>query len=93
MDKQQTKHTPRKYFRCEYVDHLITKFPKPPKDKYKRQKKVCSNERGNCALEEESENDDDNTKKIYMHLWNKCLVMTKVLVEISVTVRNRPIGL
>ena len=30
--------------------------------------------------------------KIYMHLWNKFLVMTKVLVDISVKVCNSPIG-
>ena len=28
------------------------------------------------------------TIKIYMHLWQECLVMTKVLVDILVTVRN-----
>ena len=28
------------------------------------------------------------TTKRYMHLWHKCLVMTKVLVDILVTVRN-----
>ena len=30
--------------------------------------------------------------KRYMHLWNACLVMRNVLVEILVTVHNRPIG-
>ena len=27
---------PRKYFRCGSVDHLIPKFPKPPKDGEKK---------------------------------------------------------
>ena len=31
------------------------------------------------------------TFKIYMHLWHKCLLMTKVLVEILMKVRNWPI--
>ena len=30
--------------------------------------------------------------KIYMHLWHAYLVLTNVLVEILVTVHNRPIG-
>ena len=31
-DKQRTEHTPR----CGYVDHIIAKFPKPPKDNKKQ---------------------------------------------------------
>ena len=32
------------------------------------------------------------TTKRYMHIWHECLVMTKKLVDILVTVLNRPIG-
>ena len=31
-DKQQTKRTPHKCFRCGSVDNIIDKCPKPPKD-------------------------------------------------------------
>ena len=40
---------PPKCFRCGSEDHIITKFPNPPKDNEKRQKQVCFNEKGNCA--------------------------------------------
>ena len=33
--RQQTKRTPRKCFRCEYIDHLIAKCTKPRKDNEK----------------------------------------------------------
>ena len=46
---QKTEHAPHKWFRCGYVDHLVTKCPKPPKDNEKRQKTVCFNENGNHA--------------------------------------------
>ena len=81
LEKQRTELTPHTFFRCGYVDHLIDEYPKPPKDNKKGLKWVSFNEMGNRALQKDSENDDnDNYQKIYMHLWHKFLVMTKVLV-------------
>ena len=51
MDNICTEHTPWKCFRCGSQDHLIAKFPKPPKEKYKRQNKVRFNEKGNRACD------------------------------------------
>ena len=51
LDKQRTKGPPRIYFRCGFVDILISKCPKPPKDKDKLQKKIRFNESGNCGLQ------------------------------------------
>ena len=48
-DKQRTERTPCKCFRCRYVDNLIAKCPKPPKDNEKRLNQVYLSERGNCA--------------------------------------------
>ena len=68
-DKQQTKCTPQKQFRCGFVDHLIAKFPKPPKDNKKRQKKIRFSESGNCALQKECKNgDNDNDQYIYVSM-------------------------
>ena len=49
LEKQRTERTPGKFFRCVFVDHLIYKCPKPPKDNKKQRKQVLFNERGNCA--------------------------------------------
>ena len=35
-DIQQAERTPRKYFKCGSVDHIIAKYPKPPKDNEKQ---------------------------------------------------------
>ena len=48
-NNRHTERPPRKCFRCGSEDHLIAKFPKPPKDNEKRQKKVIFNEKGNPA--------------------------------------------
>ena len=53
---------PHKCFRCVSEDHMIAKFPKPPKDIEKRQRKVSFNEKGNRACDN-GENDNDH--KIY----------------------------
>ena len=42
-DNRQTERTSRKCFRCGSEDHLIAKFPKPPKDDEKRQIRVRFN--------------------------------------------------
>ena len=39
-DNRQTERTSRKCFRCGYEDHLIEKFPNPPKDNEKRRKQL-----------------------------------------------------
>ena len=41
---------------------MIAKFPKPPKDKEKRQKKLRFDEKGNCACNNGENNSD---QKIY----------------------------
>ena len=65
-DRQQTERPPRKCFICEYVDHLIVKCLKPPKDNNKQQKKVRFIERVNCISQKESkDDDDDNDQYIY----------------------------
>ena len=52
----------QKCFRCGSKNHIIAKFPKPPKDSEKRRKSAHSNEKGNCACDN---SDDDNDHKIY----------------------------
>ena len=42
-DMQRTEHTPCKCFRYKYLNHLIDKCLKPPKDNEKKQKQVCFN--------------------------------------------------
>ena len=59
--KQRTERTPRKFSRCGYVDRLIAKCPKRPKDNYKQQNQFHFNERCNCASQKTSENSDNNS--------------------------------
>ena len=47
--RQQTERPYQKCFRCQSVEHLIAKCPKPPKVNEKQQNTVRFNERGNCA--------------------------------------------
>ena len=56
---------PCKCFICGSEDHLITKFPKPPKENEKRQKQVRFNEKGNCACGNVENNSD---QKIYAYM-------------------------
>ena len=35
-DRKRTERPPRNFFRCGYVDNIIAKFPKTPKDNDKR---------------------------------------------------------
>ena len=56
------ERTPLKFFRCGSEDHMIAKFPRPPKDNEKRRKQVRFNEKGNCACDK-SKNKYD--QKIY----------------------------
>ena len=49
FERQQTEHVPRKYFICGSIHHLISKWPKPPKDNKKWQNNVRFNETGNNA--------------------------------------------
>ena len=57
--------TPRKCFTCGSQDHLIAKYPKPPKENEKRQKQVCFNENLNRACDNGKNNND---QKIYTSL-------------------------
>ena len=61
-DNRQTERTPRKCFRCGSKDHLIAKFPKPPKDSNKWTNQVRFNEKSNCACDNGKNNSD---QKIY----------------------------
>ena len=60
LNRQQTERKPKKCFRCGSVDHLIAKCLKPPKDNKKQRKQVRLNERGNCTLQKEFDNCDDD---------------------------------
>ena len=53
---------PRKCFRCGSKDHMIAKFPKPPKDNEKRRKQVSFNEKGSREC---NNGENDNEHKIY----------------------------
>ena len=61
---------------------------KPPKDNEKNEvlsvsmKGVIENHKKNLIMVLTI------TIKVYMYLWNKCLLMTKFIVEILVTVHN-----
>ena len=55
-----TENPPQKCFRCGSEDHMIAKCPKPPKDKEKRRKQVCFNEKGNCACNNGKNNYEQN---------------------------------
>ena len=55
---RQMERTPQKFFKCRSKDHIIAKFPKPPKDNEKRRKQVRFNKKGNCACNNDKNNDD-----------------------------------
>ena len=74
-------------FRCGSEDHLIVKCPKPPEYNDKQRKQVRFIEKG-IVLATTART---TVNKIYMQLWHACLVMMNFLVEILVTVHNRPI--
>ena len=59
---RQMERTPWKCFRCGSEDHMIAKFPKPPKYNEKRRGQVHFNEKGNRACDNGKNNDDN---KIY----------------------------
>ena len=52
----------RKCFRCGSEDHMIAKYPNPPKDSEKRRKSEKSKEKSNCACDNR---DDDDELKVY----------------------------
>ena len=54
-----------KCFRCRSEDHLIAKFPKPPKDSEKRRKSDKSKEKGNRVCDN---SDDENELKVYAYI-------------------------
>ena len=45
-------------FRCGSEDHIIAKFPKPPKENEKQRNKVCFNEKVNHAYDYVNNNSD-----------------------------------
>ena len=47
LDNRQTERTPRKCFICGSEDHMIAKFPNPPKNNENWRNKVRFNEKGN----------------------------------------------
>ena len=52
--------TPRKKIRCGSEDHLISKYPKPPKDNQKWRKQVRLNEKSILACNNGNNNSDQN---------------------------------
>ena len=69
LEKRKTELTPHKCFWYLYVDHIFAKYPRPNKDKKKWQNQVRFNERGNCALQKECNNgDNDHYQKIYTYM-------------------------
>ena len=52
--------TPQNLFRCESENHLIAKFPEPPKDNEKPRKQVRLNEKSNFASDNCKNNSDQN---------------------------------
>ena len=62
LSNKHSDRPARKCFRCRSEDHLIAKFPKPPKDSEKRRKSEKSKERGNRACDNIN---DDNDLKLY----------------------------
>ena len=59
---KNSDHPARNFYRCGSEDHMISKFPKPPKDSEKRRKSVRFNEKGNLACNNSKNNNDH---KIY----------------------------
>ena len=57
-DNRQTERISRKCFRCGSEDHLIAKCTKPKKDNEKRRKKLCFNDKGNHACDNDKNNSD-----------------------------------
>ena len=62
LSNKNSDRPARKCFRCGSEDHLIAKFPKPPKDSEKRRKSDKSKEKGNSAKDN---SDDDDDLKVY----------------------------
>ena len=58
----------RKCLRCGSEDHLIAKFPKPPKDSEKRRKSDKSKKKVTPAC---NNSDDDNDLKVYASMAHK----------------------
>ena len=56
---------PMKCFRCGSEDHMVAKFPKPPKYNEKRWRQVCFNKKINRACDN-GENNSDH--KIYAYM-------------------------
>ena len=88
---KQTERPPWKCFKCDSVYHIVAKCPKPPKDNK-------NDERKSVSIQELIVHGKNNLKMVmmittkrYMYLCHVCMVMTKVLVEILVTVFNLPI--
>ena len=59
---RQMECTPWRCLRCGSENHMIAKFPKPPKDNEKRQRQVRFNEKGNRSCDNGK---DANDHKIY----------------------------
>ena len=59
---RNSERPPQKCFRCGSEDHMIAKYPKPPKNNKKRRKQVRFNEKGNRACDNGK---NDNDHKLY----------------------------
>ena len=65
MDNRRTEHTPWKCVRSGSEEHLIAKYPKPPKENEKRRKQVLFNEKYNHACNNGKNKSD---QKIYLSM-------------------------
>ena len=90
-DRQGTEHPPPKCIRCGSLDNIITNTRKCLKIMKKDERPSVSMEGTIVHFRKNPRNVMIITIKIYMHLWHVYLVMDKVLLEIFVTVINRPI--
>ena len=71
LGRRRTERMPRKCFRCGSEDHILAKFPKPPKYNEKRKKQVRFNEKGNCACDNGENNSDQNIYAYMARMSNK----------------------
>ena len=62
-ENRRTERIPQKVFRCGSEDHLIAKYPKPPKEIERCQNQVYFNEIVNSAPQKECNNGKNNNNQ------------------------------
>ena len=84
LSNRNLERPPQKSFRCGSEDHMIAKYPKPPKDNEKRRRQVFFMKK----LIVHATMTKITTTIRYMHIWNECLAMTNAKVKSMATVCN-----